>query len=210
MDNDALFKHEVASPEVEKPQSLAERLEDIHKKIDPSHQKLVGLKEIKPFVEDPDYKPDFDTFTVKSVLSYDLKDEELIRYGNKVLGEAELLIRNLEEQRENIQTQEVLNLREQNSIDDKIFGLHRQGRLKQLLNLWDMSNYFQLVLQDPENYQCLGLVLLHKFDQDGKKVLTASFNPSSTYLYSVDEEALFKGIMGTLEGFARDNVLIIL
>ncbi len=72
-------------------------------------------------------------------------------------------------------------------------------------NLWDMPNYFQLVLQDPEDFQCRGLVLLHSFIEGDQKILTASLNPSSTYVYSVDEPALFKGIMGVLEGFATAN-----
>lgn len=72
-------------------------------------------------------------------------------------------------------------------------------------NMWDMPNYMQLVLQDPDSKQCQGLVLMHTFTQDGKRVLTASLNPSSTYLYSVDPTALFKGLMGTLEKFAVDN-----
>lgn len=72
-------------------------------------------------------------------------------------------------------------------------------------NMWDMSNYFQLVLQAPDTLQCQGLVLLHQFTQGDKKVLTASLNPSSTYLYSVDEGALFTGIMSSLEAFASEN-----
>lgn len=72
-------------------------------------------------------------------------------------------------------------------------------------NMWNMPNYFQLVFQEPDTLQCQGLVLLHHFTEGGKKVLTASVNPSSTYLYSVDEAALFTGIMGTLERFAIDN-----
>ncbi len=72
--------------------------------------------------------------------------------------------------------------------------------------MWNMPNYFQLVLQDPETYRCVGPVLLHHFtDQEGKKILTASFNPSSTYLYGADETALFKGLTATLETFAREN-----
>ena len=73
-------------------------------------------------------------------------------------------------------------------------------------NMWDMPNYFQLVFQDPDNSACLGLVLLHHFtSSDGKKVLTASVNPSSTYLLSIDEAAFFKGTMEVLEGFAKGN-----
>lgn len=72
-------------------------------------------------------------------------------------------------------------------------------------NMWDMPNYLQLVFQEPDTLQCQGLVLLHHFTQDGKRILTASINPSSTYLYSVDEVALLNGIMGTLQQFAQDN-----
>lgn len=72
-------------------------------------------------------------------------------------------------------------------------------------NIWDMPNYFQLVLQEPDTLQCQGVVLLHHFNENGRKVLAASLNPSSTYLYSVDENALFSGIMGSLEQFASEN-----
>lgn len=72
-------------------------------------------------------------------------------------------------------------------------------------NMWSMPNYFQMVFQEPDTLQCQGLVLLHHFNEGGKKVLTASFNPSSTYLYSVDEAALFNGITSALEQFAAEN-----
>lgn len=71
---------------------------------------------------------------------------------------------------------------------------------------WNMPNYFQLVLQDPETLRCQGLVLLHRFtDKEGKKILSASLNPSSTYLYSIDEAGLFEGMMEALEQFVQDN-----
>ncbi|MCX5638231.1 MAG: hypothetical protein NTX52_11155, partial [Planctomycetota bacterium] len=72
-------------------------------------------------------------------------------------------------------------------------------------NMWSMPNYLQMVFQEPDTVQCQGLVLLHHFNEQGKKILTASFNPSSTYLYSVDETALFNGIAGSLEQFATEN-----
>jgi len=72
-------------------------------------------------------------------------------------------------------------------------------------NQWDMPNYFQMVFHDPENYQCRGLCLLHHFEENGKKILTVSFNPSSTYLYSVDESSLFNGMFGQLQDFASQN-----
>ena len=76
---------------------------------------------------------------------------------------------------------------------------------EQNLNMWDTENYFQLVLQDPETNRCLGLVLLHHFEEKGEKVLSASLNPSSTFLYSTDEESLFNGLMKVLETFAKNN-----
>lgn len=72
-------------------------------------------------------------------------------------------------------------------------------------NLWDTPNYFQMVFQDPETYRCLGLCLLHHFQENGKKILTVSFDPSSTYLYKVDEDSLFNGIMSQLQSFALNN-----
>ncbi len=72
-------------------------------------------------------------------------------------------------------------------------------------NMWDQKNYFQLVLQDPDSLQCQGLVLLHHYEEGGKKILAASLNPASTYLYSVDEGAMFNGLIGSLSLFAEDN-----
>ncbi|MES3005771.1 MAG: hypothetical protein V4664_02370 [Patescibacteria group bacterium] len=72
-------------------------------------------------------------------------------------------------------------------------------------NIWDMENYFQMVFQDPESLMCTGLVLLHAEEHNGENILCASLNPSSTYLYTVDERALFEGIMKSLETFANEN-----
>jgi hypothetical protein len=70
---------------------------------------------------------------------------------------------------------------------------------------WDLPNYFQLVLRNPITYRCEGLVLLHHYESDGKKILVASFNPCSTYLYKVNERELFKGLLGVLVEFAEQN-----
>lgn len=72
-------------------------------------------------------------------------------------------------------------------------------------NIWDMKNYLQMVFQDPETLVCQGLVLLHTEKLNNEEVLCASLNPSSTYLYTVNEEALFSGIMKSLETFADEN-----
>ncbi len=78
------------------------------------------------------------------------------------------------------------------------------------LNQWDMSSYFQMVLMDREAQQCIGLALLHRYEADGETVLTASFNPSSTFLFRADEAAVFNGMMGALEEFADDNEINII
>jgi hypothetical protein len=80
-------------------------------------------------------------------------------------------------------------------------GAHGGERQSQ----WDLPNYFQLVLRDAETKMCVGLVLLHDYDAGGKKFLAASFNPSSTYVFKVDERSLFSAILGALVEFAADN-----
>jgi hypothetical protein len=72
-------------------------------------------------------------------------------------------------------------------------------------NMWDSDNYFQFVLQDPETNRCQGLVLLHHFEEKGEKILAASLNPSSTFIYSTDEKSVFQGLMKILENFAEIN-----
>lgn len=72
-------------------------------------------------------------------------------------------------------------------------------------NIWDMKNYFQMVFQDPEAMMCQGLILLHSEKLNNENILCASLNPSSTYLYGVDEQALFSGIMKSLQTFAEEN-----
>jgi len=71
--------------------------------------------------------------------------------------------------------------------------------------LWDLPNYLQLVLIDHESKTCQGLILLHYYEENGQKILTASFNPSSTYLYKVNEKELFNQLMEQLIVFANDN-----
>ena len=72
-------------------------------------------------------------------------------------------------------------------------------------NQWQMLNYFQMVLRDANTKLCKGCVLLHVEEEGGKKYLTASMNPSSTYLYQVNEEEMFKSLRDQLITFAKDN-----
>lgn len=72
-------------------------------------------------------------------------------------------------------------------------------------NLWEMPNFFQMVLRDAETKTCKGCVILHMEEDGGKKILTASMNPSSTYLYQVNEEEMFRQLRQQLITFAQDN-----
>jgi hypothetical protein len=72
--------------------------------------------------------------------------------------------------------------------------------------MWNLENFIQMVFQHPENQRCQGLVMMHHFaDAKEGKTLAVSLNPSSTYLYSVDEKALLRGIMNALIDFAENN-----
>ena len=71
--------------------------------------------------------------------------------------------------------------------------------------IWNMPNYMQMVLRDAETKICQGLILLHLHEDQGKKILTASFNPSSTYIFKVDEHQLFDGLLAQLADFASSN-----
>jgi len=70
---------------------------------------------------------------------------------------------------------------------------------------WNMDNYFQMVFRDKENKVCQGLNLLHYYQIRGEKILAVSMNPSSTYLYKVDERQFFEEIVNKLSEFANDN-----
>jgi hypothetical protein len=70
---------------------------------------------------------------------------------------------------------------------------------------WNMPNYLQLVFFDPIKIRCEGLILLHYYNDSNGKVLTASFNPTSTLLYKVDEKAFFDASFKILVEFAHIN-----
>lgn len=72
-------------------------------------------------------------------------------------------------------------------------------------NIWEMENYLQLVLRDESTRRCVGGVLLHYYEEQDKRILTASLNPSSTFLYKVDEQALFDELMRVIGDFADAN-----
>ena len=72
-------------------------------------------------------------------------------------------------------------------------------------SMWNNPNYLQLVLRDSETKVCQGLVLIHIEEHAGKKILTASMNPSSTYLFSVNEAEMFKALQNQLIVFAKEN-----
>ncbi len=73
------------------------------------------------------------------------------------------------------------------------------------LQMWNDPKFFQMIFKDPDQVDCKGLIMLHAYEDQGRKVLTASMNPSSTYLYSTDEKVFFDGIARTLGEFAQSN-----
>ena len=62
-----------------------------------------------------------------------------------------------------------------------------------------------MVLIDPDIDRCEGAVLLHVYKSKGKKILVASFQPAQSYVFQVDNQELFDGILKQLKVFARDN-----
>lgn len=74
-----------------------------------------------------------------------------------------------------------------------------------LPNQWQQPNYLQMILRDSETKLCKGCVLMHVVNDGDKKILTASMNPSSTYLYQVNEEEMFRNLLSRLILFANDN-----
>jgi len=70
---------------------------------------------------------------------------------------------------------------------------------------WNLPNFFQMVLRDKDSRVCQGLVLLHYYEDQGRRILTASLNPSSTYLYKVNETDMLNGIIEQLGVFCDDN-----
>lgn len=71
--------------------------------------------------------------------------------------------------------------------------------------LWLMPNYLQMTLRDAESKRCQGCVLMHLQEDEGKKILVISPNPSSTYLYQVNESELFEQILQQLTAFTAAN-----
>lgn len=72
-------------------------------------------------------------------------------------------------------------------------------------NMWQTENYFNLVFRDEETKRCVGGVLLHYYEEENKRILSASINPSSSLLYRVDEQRFFDETMRILQEFAEQN-----
>jgi hypothetical protein len=76
----------------------------------------------------------------------------------------------------------------------------RDGR-----NQWDLPNFFQMTLFDAESERCEGALLLHYFEDQGRRLLNVSFQPTVSYLSKVDGQELFDAFMAQLAVFAEDN-----
>jgi hypothetical protein len=72
-------------------------------------------------------------------------------------------------------------------------------------NMWEMESYLQLVLRDEQTRRCVGGVLLHYHEEQGKCILTASLNPSSDSYDKVNEEKMFNELVRVLGDFALAN-----
>lgn len=72
-------------------------------------------------------------------------------------------------------------------------------------NQWQMPNYLQMILRDGETKLCKGCILMHTEEDGDQKILTVSMNPSSTYLYQVNEQEMFRQLREQLVTFAKDN-----
>ncbi len=69
----------------------------------------------------------------------------------------------------------------------------------------NQSPIVMISVGDEQSLRCVGGVLLHYYEEQNKRILTASFNPSSTLLYKVDEEAMFRELLRVLGNFAEET-----
>lgn len=78
------------------------------------------------------------------------------------------------------------------------------------LCMWNLPIFGQMVLYDPASRPCEGVVLFHRYEEEGKKILSASFQPTSTYLYKVNEKKLFEQLLGQMIVLAEDYAIDLL
>lgn len=71
--------------------------------------------------------------------------------------------------------------------------------------LWNMDNVFFKVHRDPSSGNCVGASIYHVYDIDGQEQLCVSFQPSSTFLYKVDQRGLFRIMADDAIDFAKRN-----
>jgi hypothetical protein len=71
--------------------------------------------------------------------------------------------------------------------------------------LWNMDNVFFKVHRDPSSGNCVGASIYHVYEIDGQEQLCVSFQPSSTFLYKVDQRELFRIMADDAIDFAKRN-----
>lgn len=87
----------------------------------------------------------------------------------------------------------------------QLFPLPQGTREERSASMWELPNFFQLVLHDAESGRCEGVVMLHHYHDHGKKILTASLNPTASVLFKTSEAEFFKGLLKILAQIAEDN-----
>jgi hypothetical protein len=68
-----------------------------------------------------------------------------------------------------------------------------------------MPTYLQMPFRDAETKRCQGCVLMHLEEDGGKQILIISPNPSSTYLYQVNETEMLRQLVAQIIAFAEKN-----
>ena len=73
--------------------------------------------------------------------------------------------------------------------------------------MWTDPSYLQMVFFNPDAKfpSCEGLVMMHRYEDAGRKVLMVSVNPSNSFVLASDGQALFAEILKSVVTFAQDN-----
>ena len=73
--------------------------------------------------------------------------------------------------------------------------------------MWTDPAYLQMVFFNPDAKfpSCEGLVMMHRYEDAGRKILVVSPNPSNSFVLASDGKALFAEILKTVVAFAQDN-----
>jgi len=73
--------------------------------------------------------------------------------------------------------------------------------------MWTDPAYLQMAFFNPDAKfpSCEGLVMMHRYEDAGRKILMVSMNPSNSFVLASDGKALFAEILKAVAVFAQDN-----